>query len=131
MPRREARTYPGLYLTQYFYKREDAKTCEEFLKVQREALQGDRHSLTHMLILDQCVQLRLVRHAEDHSHAAVLDHVAGVLHLLGRTRGRCTDVWLNEWVESDTKTPKQRGALLGVASMRSIRTGEPTSPMAP
>lgn len=36
-----------------------------------------------MLILDECVQLRLVRHAEDHSHAAVFDHVAGVLYLLG------------------------------------------------
>lgn len=39
-----------------------------------------------MLILDERVQLRLVRRAEDHSHAAVFDHVAGVLHLFGRTR---------------------------------------------
>lgn len=42
----------------------------------------DADSLTHMLILDERVQLRLVRHAEDHSHAAVFDHIAGVLHLL-------------------------------------------------
>lgn len=82
MPRREARTYPGLYFTQYFYEKGFAKTCEDFLKMQREAPKSERHSLTHMLILDERLQLRLVRHAEDHPHAAVFDHVAGVLHLL-------------------------------------------------
>lgn len=83
MPRRDARTYPGLYFTQYFYKKDRKGVLGTSLKARgRDAFTCDGDSLTHVLILDECVQLRLVRHAEDNSHAAVFDHVAGVLHLL-------------------------------------------------
>lgn len=80
MPRRDARTYPGLYFTQYLYKTGLQRPVRNLSKC--KWFQCDGGSLTHMLILDECVQLRLVRHAEDHSHAAIFDHVAGVLHLL-------------------------------------------------
>lgn len=73
--------YPGLYFTQYFYRRVvEMGKREHVLGMQTECTLRVEvqtcHSLTHMLILDQSVKLRLVRHAEDHSHTTVFDHVA-------------------------------------------------------
>lgn len=95
MPRRDARTYPGLYFTQYFYKKH---MQTERMYVRHTCLKNKISKITqlivwalcvrvcvsYMLILDYGLQLWFVRHIENHSYPTVFDDITRILHLLNR-----------------------------------------------
>lgn len=51
--------------------------------------------VSYMLVLDQCLQLRFLRHTENHSYSPIFDDITRVLHLL-YTHGGLADVLIHQ-----------------------------------
>lgn len=94
MPRRDARTYPGLYFTQYFC-RDRNKSGNSHPSVSVEVgpvLQLSLYSVcvfSYMLILDEHLQLWFVWYVEHHTYSTFSDDVTRILHLR-HTFSRCS-----------------------------------------
>lgn len=93
MPRRDARKYPGLYFTQYFYKKHmqtermyvrHTWLKNKICKITQLILCAHCVRFSYMLILDYGLQLWFVWHIENHSYPTVFDDITRILHLLNR-----------------------------------------------